>query len=480
MSKKKGLRSLRSTVILFVTILFLPLAVLLFVRTFFSVPPIYPEYKELIKRINSDENRDIYYKKASDMAWKICYGYFTPLGLKSYTPENMDSAEDKNSSVKVKNFDPYGVEDYFHDLFYYNRILAMEKSVWDKFNFYSENFKYTEPPPEMARFGCMFPGKEWKSDLLHDSQDILSNLKKIDEKHFFLPYEDSLSIISMRELMFVEFANVFLYLEKGDYENALDWLDTFTQVGILLKNINFYYSFFLTNHLSYVVNSVVLCPSLADTFYEHIVNSLIEAKERCRLRDFKIAYKNLLFEIENIFIIMQKNIANENFNKVIPNLVLALLYNDIARLLNKYKSDFESATWKDLEDAVTYKKGKLSIPLGKMKLLKTYGGLYMREFNVYWFGEIWQYMFVRHNYSLCALYSSILITLLEQYYAHYGEYPASLENLIEGCFSEEELIWMDKHLKIYLSPQNYCIDCNPNPSDKRFYANLYCNYNGME
>jgi hypothetical protein len=70
--------------------------------------------------------------------------------------------------------------------------------------------------------------------------------------------------------------------------------------------------------------------------------------------------------------------------------------------------------------------------------------------------------------------------LLEQYYAHYGEYPASLENLIEGCFSEEELIWMDKHLKIYLSPQNYCIDCNPNPSDKRFYANLYCNYNGME
>ncbi|HOV33849.1 MAG TPA: hypothetical protein PLX23_10870, partial [Candidatus Hydrogenedens sp.] len=82
--KRKGLRSLRSVFVLFITILLITVVFLLFVKIYLAFPPICPEYNEMVKVALSDKNGYIYFEKASDIAKKISCGFFGTMRLYSY------------------------------------------------------------------------------------------------------------------------------------------------------------------------------------------------------------------------------------------------------------------------------------------------------------------------------------------------------------------------------------------------------------
>ncbi|HOV34083.1 MAG TPA: hypothetical protein PLX23_12060, partial [Candidatus Hydrogenedens sp.] len=101
------------------------------------------------------------------------------------------------------------------------------------------------------------------------------------------------------------------------------------------------------------------------------------------------------------------------------------------------------------------------------------------QFDRFIKGIIWERMALTPDWALCYLYNSIIIALLEEYYANHGEYPVSLQEI--ACyFTEEDLTLINEYFNISISPQNYCIDFNPEPHPKRVYKNLYCHWNMVE
>jgi len=82
---------------------------------------------------------------------------------------------------------------------------------------------------------------------------------------------------------------------------------------------------------------------------------------------------------------------------------------------------------------------------------------------MFYSGKIWQDLLLEYNTALSTLYGSILTVLLEQYHAKNGRYPDSLDEIINGYFSEEELAWMDGYIDLCLSPETYSIDYYPVP-----------------
>lgn len=475
MSKKKGLRSIRRTVSLLVIILILPLIVSVMLKIFLISPPICPEYSELVKEARSSENGYIDFKEAINISEKICCGYFMPIAKITF-PECF-----KDKYIDKGRYCYYLLADYY-------KYLIKEGRLREEFDFYSKNYKYFEAPVKIEKLDCISPKNEWKSDLLNDSQDVLKNIKKMNEINTFVFYfEDYYEQFSdWTPLWIIEFTNIFLYLEKGDYKNAKDWLDTSIQSFVHAEMLSGSYSIMMS-YLREAINPLLFSQSLPDTFYEHLVGSLIEAKEKFKLIDFKTVYKNWLFNVENElildktrFIEDRRRYRDKNYFTLISNLFSALLsYNDVARILDKYRVTFESSTWKDLKDAAFYNRGILSKPINELKLVKKRENIYEYELSDFLNGTIWERMALMPDWALCHFYNSIIIALLEQYYVNHGEYPVSLQEI--ACyFTEEELISINEYFDISMSSQNYCIVFKPDPNKKMVYKNLYCHWNMVE
>jgi len=454
----------------------LPLIVSVLVKIFLIPPPICPEYSELVKKAKSSENGYIYFKEAIKISEKICCGYFMPIGKITFP-----------DYFKDKYIDKYHVESYCNFLANYYEYLIKEGKLQEEFDFHSKNYKYSEAPVKIEKLDCISPKNEWKSDLLNDSKDVLKNIKEAYRLNTFIVYEDYYEeYLDWTPLWIIELTNIILYLEKGDYENAQDWLDSSIQFCVHAGMLSGFNSTIIA-YLRGVINPLLLNPSLPDTFYEYLVCSLIEAKGKIKLTDFKTAYIKWLFSVEDelikdrtSFIEEPKRFGNKNPFTIISNLFSALLsYNDVAHILDKYRATFESSTWKDLKDAAFYNKGILSKPINELKLVKSRKNIYEYELDGFLKGIIWERMALMPDRSLCFFYNSIIIALLEEYYANHGEYPVSLQEI--ACyFTEEDLTLINEYFNISISPQNYCIDFNPEPHPKRVYKNLYCHWNMVE
>ncbi len=445
-------------------------------KIFLISPPICPEYSKLVKKARSGENGYIYFKEAINISEKICCGYFMPIGKTTFPKYFKDNYINK-----------YHLRNYCYFLSNYYKYLIKEGRLREEFDFYSKNYKYFEAPVKIEKLDCISPKNEWKSDLLNDSQDVLKKVKEACEKDNCIYYREyNEEYLDWTPLWIIELTNIFLYLEKGDYENAKDWLDTSIQSFVHAEMLSGF-DYIMINYLRTAINPLLLSLSLPDAFYEHLVDSLIEAKEKFKLIDFKTVYKKWLFSVENELILEKTEFiedrrrfrSNKSFT-LISNLFSALLsYNDVARILDKYRVTFESSTWKDLKDAAFYNRGILSKPINELKLVKKRENIYEYEFDGFIKGIIWERMALTPDWALCYLYNSIIIALLEQYYANHGEYPVSLQEI--ACyFTEEELISINEYFDISMSPQNYCIDFNPDPNPKRVYKNLYCHWNMVE
>ncbi|HOV32155.1 MAG TPA: hypothetical protein PLX23_02175 [Candidatus Hydrogenedens sp.] len=459
MFKKKGLRPLRNAIILFIVILIVPLIFLFLSRAFFTAPPICPEYKEILKKAKTSENGYIYFEGALNISERIFCGYFSPIQWYVYIQKSPDSFQFEYDKVRLKHYSGY-------DFAMLYRFLIKEKLIQDEFDSYSKyKYLFTVPTDKKKPDHCISPEKDWKTDFLRHSQDVLNNIKKANKKDFFLPYNSKVSpaLSSEWNLLLIEFANILIYLENGDYQSASDWLETFNH---FLTKFDSAYNFnsIMSKHLLFVIRSVALYPSLHDPFYEDLLCSLSNIKDEVKSKDFKTIYQKSLFFFENYFVKEHEILMNGNPTQTMPKLLsMFLSYNDISRRIDKHRPTFETSTWKDLENAVFYNKGELYNALTDINSLKKRKFYYEPEFWKFYSGDIWQDLLLEYNATMSTLYGSILTVLLEQYHAKNGKYPNSLDKIINDYFSDEELAWMDEYIDLCLTPENYYIDYYPIP-----------------
>ncbi len=462
-SKKSGLRTYRHTFILLVIIILIPLAFLVIAKSFLTAPPICLEYQELVKEAKMDENGYIFFKGANIVARRMACGYFSSLTWHVQIPDTPESLTFTKGSFKAERWPAEMFLSFY-------KFLIKENLFQEEIDAYAKRKYKISSPENLREHSCIYPENNWIEDFFRNSQGILNNLKKITEKDFFLPYEGDPypfypSLNS--EMMLIELVNVLLLLEKGDYTNALDWVETFNQLALKLEPVYLWEPSQIAQQLS-VVSMIASYPSLPDGFYQDLLNQLLEMKEKIKVLEFKTAYQNALFYFEDWFVRKQTQLRYNPPQTSIPRSIsLFFAYNDMARVIEKNREVFETSTWKDIEDAVFYNKGKVYNAINDIKSIKRRPGLEEKEYWMFWSGEKYRNMLLRYNHSLCSIYGSILKTLLERYFKKNGVYPENLDDILQQHFTEEELIWMDDYLDIYLSSETYSIDFYPIPKRER-------------
>jgi|GEM_PF-1717603 len=464
-SKKRGLRSFRNAIVLFIIILIVPLIILFFARVFFSAPPIYPKYEELVKRAKSSENGYIFFKGAKNLAKMMHCGYFSSTTWKIMLSDKPEGFHFDEDVFRLERWDEFT---YFN---YYKFLVKRNLFGEEMEAYFNKRYSITGPTNFHER-SCIYPGENWVQDFLRNSQGILDNIKKARQKDFFLPYENISGYIRPEmimdySLLLIELVNVVLLIQKGDYPSALDWIDSFNQIALLMEPLFLWGPSLVAQQLS-VISIVASYPPLTEPFYEDLLCLLTEFKEKIKSIDFNTVYQNALFYFEDSFVQRQNQLMYSPPYYSIPNSIsMFFAYNEISRMLDKHREVFTTATWKDIEDAILYNKGKVYSSMVSIKTIKKRSSVGSNEYWMFWSGEKFKNLLLRYNSALCSIYGTILIVLLEQYYKQNGVYPDDRDNFMKDYFTEEEIIWMNDYLDISLSPEKYFIDYYPIPKRER-------------
>ncbi len=475
--KRKGLRSLRSVFVLFITILLITVVFLLFVKIYLAFPPICPEYNEMVKVALSDKNGYIYFEKASDIAKKISCGFFGTMRLYSYA-QNEEGGFERKESIIYK----MGLSESTLLMFY--RLLVTDGTILGEFDSYSKDngllFSSLEEVIELRKKyigngrylpfymnynwkDCILPGNDWKSDFLYNSKKVIHNLKLAKERDCFIFYNkvstayeswaDPYNCILLNILV-----NSLINLEEENYNEVLDWLETSGQV---LLHIDFDY--IMVRYLIDVIKTIASYPSLPDSFYNDLICYLLTIKDGIYSRKFSEILQKELFYLEDYFKRSQ-DFQDENeyrynhsfFERTKETSKKYLYYNlayiSLSRCLGKYRPVLESASWTDIENAAFYDKGKLRKAVKDIENVCSYNKKRIHNFPL---TELCGNILITNNTILSYTYKSILIVLLEQHHAQYGRYPDSIEKVIDNYFSDEEINWMNEHIELDLSPEYY-------------------------
>ncbi|HOK08881.1 MAG TPA: hypothetical protein PLT82_06880 [Candidatus Hydrogenedens sp.] len=470
-SKKKGLRSFRSVLILLIVILVLPLIILFIVKEYFAAPPICFEYDNIIRRTRSSENGYVYYVAANNLAERLTRGYFRTMKWKQFISDITDKYVLEQMDSKDIIMD---VVEYLR----YYKLLVSEKCILGEFDSYSKHTDWfnipANPNPQGKSIGeiakqiggiAIYPEHNWKEDLLQHSHSVLDNIKKANQSKYVIPYfvmkEGKFINLFDYEILLIELANILIYLEQGDYDSALEWIQGF---HYLIYRLGVYS---IDNQVSlqflYVVDTILSYPGLPDSFYNDLLCLLIETKESVKSIDFRSVYLRYIFELESAFVSYNEGLTDQNpINGIQNSFKVFFAYTNTARLLEKYGKTFEASTWEDVEKAVLYKQGKMSEAIEEIRMNNAKYNLY----HFHWLfnsGELWESILRQRNTVLSAIYGSIIKVLLEKYRINNGNYPASLNDVVGSYLSDEEIKWILTYLEIQLSQWKYYIDYYPFP-----------------
>lgn len=483
--KRKGLRSLRSVFVLFITILLVTVVFLLFVKIYLTFPPICSEYNKMVEIALSDKNGYVYFERASDIAKKISCGFFGTMRWYYYTQKEEGGFEDKES-ITYK----MGLSEGYFLMFY--KLSVMDGTISGEFDSYSKDkglfFSSLEEVIELRKKyigndrylpfymdydwkDCILPENDWKSDFLNNSKEVIHNLKLAKEKDCFIFYNKNSTIYESwvdpyNCILLNILVNSLINLEEGNYNEVLDWLETSGQVLLHLD-----FDYIMVRYLMDVIKTIASYPSLPDSFYNDLICYLLTIKDEIYSRKFSEILQKGLFYLEDYFKRSQ-DFQDENEYRYNHSffehaketskkyLYYNLAYISLSRCLEKYRPVLESASWTDIENAAFYDKGKLRKAVKDIENVCSYNKKRIHNFPL---TELCGNILITNNTILSYTYKSILIVLLEQHHAQYGRYPDSIEKVINNYFSDEEINWMNEHIELDLSPEYYEIRHYPIP-----------------
>ncbi len=277
-------------------------------------------------------------------------------------------------------------------------------------------------------------------------------------------------MVYSRELRFITLVNILLLLERGDYDGALDWIDTINEYVIHNQMYGSLYQ--------HAIFEIVIISPFAEPIYDDLLCRLMQLKETFKSYEFKRFYQSQTFFTEESFISEYIQYSEYPFYECMSKRIsLFQVYKRISKSLKNKKNILESATWEDIENGVLYNKGKIynvlqsfesEIPWTKTKLD-----------NYTDFGNgirgLPDSSLRTRNRCLSYIYRLILILLLEQHLSKNGVYPDNIDNILKNYFSEEEREWIDNYLDIFISPNKYYIDiyAYPKKPKKGFNPLIY-------
>lgn len=478
--KKKGLRTLRSSVVLFVVIFITPMVLMVLLLPFITPPPIYPEYINIIKEIETGKNvvnlLDI--NEGMRLVDNLFCGFFQPMQWKVYV------SEPGTRDIKPgKTFSPSEFLLLPCYCFLTDRQLIEEEL--ESYKTYGDLYF---PNKDRVLSDCIKWEKEWENSFKCHSEKLLEIIQQIVNKYKgqsfkYYPFNSKGNpqyILETRKKWdLIVYLNVILNIKDENYGMALEWIRGYSQ---FLELIGGGCSYFFFDH-KVMLNCINLLPfyySFPDYFYGEIIHLLISLKNNYETVDFWEMYWYELFEVEDryaelelgmdkISLIGNRTQSLGNKFKMLFNRRKA--YTSLSRIVAKYRPDLESATWKDAEDAVFYNRGKLvpyfnSVVQHANEYSYNSPHYYSQGLNIPTLGGTKRYVYSHHLW-LAYFYGSIVRVILEYYRSCYGTYPDSIKEFLGDFLKEEEIVWIDNSIDIIFYEDKYLIICYPMPKDVR-------------
>lgn len=482
--RRKGLRPIKTTFFLFLLILLIPVFSLIFFYflKIIILTPICKDYEQILQQCNSENNEEVIFAKslitATELASKVLSGFLPFKKGKVYKPifvPNNDATFYYEGDKFVEDS-----QDGFQQLEFLMFMTYLKEIDYELETFMREQESIVSDKKKFEGGGTSIkPKKEWELELLHHANNILNTIqiphrrdfpvltKMIKEETF--PYP--------KTLWGVMYLTILIQLKERDYDTALYYINSMNDIAYLMEEG----TFSLTRHWFEYVSSLLSYPNLPVYFYEEVLCSFMELKEKFREKDLQKVYRFTLFDLEDEFSYLLGDKVRMNnyeddkkkfrFSDKVLNYVNCLrAYINTVRRVEQLDNIIASITWKDLEEGILLKRGKIYTILTQVG---EYNGKYFSKYeetvHTFKFPTITHFLFSYYNYirNLSSVYAMILIVLCEHHHSTYGTYPDNLEEMLGSYLSDEDLQWISKYIEIKISPDNYIISCYYTPRPLR-------------
>lgn len=468
--KKRGLRSIRSAIIIVGAIFLLPLVLTIVVSKYFSAEPIYAKYDEILEISKSGDNGYIYLKSADTISKRI-YGNFINMPLIKYKPSDIKGRRYLFNYGDPRFTSPERVHFFFLQGIYKDYIKAgrlteflanaplpntdIAKAKPKSSDPSSE--KETETYPQISRRDKRL----WKSEFQKVSEEVLVNIKKANNSTYLIkyPFEQKqpypVDISLSWEVITVATINCIISIESGEYEKALDWLESITELALRCYE-NSLSSDSLIDTLRVVYGNLLVSNRIPEWFYSETLCMLMKAKERVSSLPFSSKFELILLMLEDSF----RNPGEDSrMNRVERVWTIFANYKVMSQLLEKNKHLFINASWDDIEASASNK------IRGVIQVLKD---IQSSVFYVYpefiWMlssGEAIERTLFCRNTTLSMIYSTMAYSLAKQHWSKTGAFPNSLQSIFNSVLPEEEIKWFESRSVAIFEPYRISIRIYP-------------------
>ncbi len=285
----------------------------------------------------------------------------------------------------------------------------------------------------------------------------MQNLKKANQSEFLIryPFDDkqtfTVDIVLSWDIISVALVNCVINFEKGDYTKAMEWLETITDLSLRCYENSFAYSS-IVDVIALLYANLLIIDYLPDWVYDDILCMLYRAKDNLTQISFGKKFELILLMLEHRFRVGEEGLRMTRAERLWATFAN---YRTISKMLEENINLFMKTSWDDVENTITNQREGI---VAKLKEIKT--SVFYLYPSMLWLlssGEAIHRGLVSRNNSLNAIYAGILFTLAKEYKIKNGKMPGSLQEVLKGKISDEEIKWFESHSEIVFQPQTITV-----------------------
>ncbi|GEM_PF-4011453 len=454
-SKKRGLRSIKSAVVILVVVFLMPIITAVVVSRYFSVAPIYPKYDEVIDISKSDKNGYIYLKSAEIIAKRI-YDNFIHTNLVKYRPSSQIGNRylfDYKQSTKAPDYVHFIVlldiyKPYIKSGNLKNVLASVNRSI-EK----SPALPAGAPPAKLENISPKITPENWEREFLKYSDEVLNNIKKANRSCYLVKYpleggqNYPVDIPLGWEIISVALVSCVINFESGNYSKAMDWLEHITALAVKCYENSIRSGAVLTL-VQILYANLLIIDYLPEWVYEDIFCVLNHAKEAIATTPFSKKFELILLVLENSFRVGERHERMGRFEQL---WVTFTNYRTLSKMLENETELFLNASWDNVENSIVNRDQGVIKRLNEFRRMVYY--MYPNELWAFCSGTMIENSLFDRNYSLAGIYAGMFFTLAKEYQIRNGKMPKSIREVLSGRLPEDELKWFESLSSVVTEPR---------------------------